>query len=116
MEHILYKQILKPGCKEEYVRRHSKCWPSLLTTIRKSGIKRELIWLDGDNIYIYMMAPDIGAALRKLTNTSAFKKWNGEMSAMLSLIQGYSENREVDSLPKVFDLESQLAAALKRSI
>ena len=110
MEHILYKQVIKRGYKAEYKDRHAKCWYSLMKEIKASGIRRELIWLDGNNIYIYMMGRDINKSLKKLTCTKAFKAWNESMKPLLSVIQDASADKDIKYLNKVFDLESQLGS------
>lgn len=35
---------LKPGCAEEYKRRHDEIWPELLEQMRDEGIRNFTIW------------------------------------------------------------------------
>jgi L-rhamnose mutarotase len=37
---------LKPGCKQEYIRRHNEVWPEITELIRRSGISNYSIFLD----------------------------------------------------------------------
>ncbi|ADN01785.1 L-rhamnose mutarotase [Spirochaeta thermophila] len=37
---------LKPGCEEEYKRRHDRIWPELKDELRKAGISDYTIYLD----------------------------------------------------------------------
>ena len=37
---------LKPGCEEEYQRRHAAIWPELVDMIHEAGVKKYSIFLD----------------------------------------------------------------------
>ena len=37
---------LRPGCAEEYRKRHAAIWPELLRSLRATGISDYTIWLD----------------------------------------------------------------------
>ena len=46
MKRFAFKMFLKPGCREEYVRRHNEIWPELAALIRKGGVTDYSIFLD----------------------------------------------------------------------
>ncbi|MCL4418361.1 MAG: L-rhamnose mutarotase [Actinobacteria bacterium] len=108
-KHIMFIQKVKSEKKEEYTRAHKDAWPDLLKVIKDSGIDRELIWLFGDYICIYMMTDDFDGAMSRLSKTDVFKKWSEYMGTLLAEMQDYSQGGgNVITLEKVFDLEEQL--------
>lgn len=46
MEKIAFKMQLKPGCREEYKRRHDEIWPELKDLLKKNGVSDYTIFLD----------------------------------------------------------------------
>lgn len=108
-KHIMFIQKVKPDKKAEYIKVHKEAWPELLKAIKESGIDRELIWLFGDYVCIYMMAEDFDKAMNILAKKDVFKKWSELMSGFLDEMQDYSRGgKNVVTLEKVFDLEAQL--------
>ena len=43
-----FKLKIKPGCKEEYQKRHEEIWPELKRALRQAGIYDYSIYLDED--------------------------------------------------------------------
>ncbi|HYH56911.1 MAG TPA: L-rhamnose mutarotase [Anseongella sp.] len=46
MQKIAFKMQLKPGCREEYKRRHETVWPELKALLKENGISDYTIFLD----------------------------------------------------------------------
>ncbi|MDR1341732.1 MAG: L-rhamnose mutarotase [Prevotellaceae bacterium] len=46
MKRVAFKMKLKPGFKQEYIRRHSEVWPEIAALIKRSGISDYSIFLD----------------------------------------------------------------------
>lgn len=108
-KHIMFIQKVKSEKKEEYIKAHKTAWPELLSAIKDSGIDREMIWLFGDYICIYMMTEDFDGAMLRLSKTDVFNKWSEYMGQLLEEMQDYSQGGgNVVTLEKVFDLEVQL--------
>ncbi len=107
MEHVMFMQKTRPEKRAEYIKAHAEAWPELLRAIRDSGIQREIIWMEGDRILIYMMTEDFQKAMATLGEKDIFKKWLGKMGPLLAEIQDY-EGGNIVQLQKVFDLETQL--------
>ena len=42
---------LKPGTKDEYIKRHNEIWPELVEVIRRYGFKNQTIFIN-DNLLI----------------------------------------------------------------
>ncbi|MBW8687429.1 L-rhamnose mutarotase [Chitinophaga rhizophila] len=43
---IAFKMQLKPGCKEEYRKRHDQLWPELRALLKDNGVSDYTIFLD----------------------------------------------------------------------
>ena len=111
MEHILFVQEVNPDKKDEYIDAHRDAPKDLLEAIKESGIEREMIWLHGNNIYIYMMTENFDRAMSTLAEKQAFKDWLVKMEPLLAMMQDYSGEGNIIRLDKVFDLEKQLMEA-----
>ena len=109
-KHILFMQKAKKGKIEEYRETHKKAWPKLLKAIKESGIEREIIWIHGDYVYIYMMTRDFDGSMKKLGEKEIFKDWIVKMDNLLDEMQDYSGDGNIVTLEKVFNLEHQLDA------
>ena len=46
MKKFAFKMKLKPGCKEEYIRRHNAIWPELKLLLNQTGVRDYSIYLD----------------------------------------------------------------------
>jgi L-rhamnose mutarotase len=110
----MFVQEVKPDKKGEYVDAHRDAWPDLLAAIRESGIEREMIWMLGNSIYIYIMTENFDRAMASLAEKQIFKDWIVKMEPLLAMIQDYSGEGNVIRLDKVFDLEDQLEEAKGR--
>lgn len=53
MTRFAFKMFLKPGCEEEYQRRHAAIWPELCRHIQESGIKNYSIFWDKDTNILF---------------------------------------------------------------
>lgn len=108
MEHVMFIQRTKDDTREKYIKYHEKLEPDLLKAHRNSGILREMIWIKGNELYLYIMSEDFKKSMKDMGEKKVFKDWIEKMTPLLDIIQDYSENGEVKILDKVFDLEEQL--------
>ena len=53
MEHIAWKGRIKPGCKEEYQRRHAEIWPEMVKVLKDAGICNYSIFYCNDELFGY---------------------------------------------------------------
>jgi L-rhamnose mutarotase len=109
MDHVLFIQKVKPEKKGEYIRAHREPPPELVRMLRESGVEREIIWIQGENLYIYVMAEDFQKAIAHQGKTRVFQDWLLRMQPLLSEIQDYSGEGSVVTVDKIFDLEEQLS-------
>ncbi len=107
MEHVMFIQKIKSEKHQQYIETHKNVWPKLIEAIQESGIKREIIWINDDYIYLYMMAINFDVSIKKLTNTQIFKDWLSEITPLLDEVQEYSKEGKIQKLKKVFYFEGQ---------
>ena len=50
MKRESFKMFLKPGCKEEYKRRHANLFPELKALLSQSGVRNYSIYLDEEMV------------------------------------------------------------------
>jgi len=48
-----FKMKLKPGCREEYIRRHQAIWPELADLIKSGGVSDYSIFLDEETNILF---------------------------------------------------------------
>lgn len=108
MEHVLFIQRVKEDRKQEYLEAHRNPWSEVVRTIRDSGVKREIIWIQDNTLFVYVMSDNFEKSIAYQNSTPTFRKWLEKMAPLLSEIQDYSGEGTVQRLEKVFDLEEQL--------
>lgn len=62
MRRVAFKMKLKPGCRDEYKKRHDEIWPELAALLHDAGVRDFSIFLDE--------ATDTLFAVQKLTGGS----------------------------------------------
>jgi L-rhamnose mutarotase len=50
---IAFKMRLKPGCKEEYRKRHNAIWPELRQLLKDNGVSDYTIFLDEETNILF---------------------------------------------------------------
>ena len=53
MKRFAFKMYLKPGCEEEYAKRHAAIWPELVKMIKDSGVSNYSIYWDKDTNILF---------------------------------------------------------------
>jgi L-rhamnose mutarotase len=53
MKRFGFKMKLKPGCREEYIRRHQAIWPELADLIKSGGVSDYSIFLDAETNILF---------------------------------------------------------------
>lgn len=76
MTETAFKMKLKPGCRDEYIRRHNEIWPELKLLLKETGIKDYSIYLDEEtNILFAVQKVEGNASSQDLGNNPVVKKW-----------------------------------------
>ena len=67
---------LKPGCREEYRRRHSEIWPELVALLKETGVGNYSIFLDEEtNILFAYQEQSWESSSQDLGSTEIVKRW-----------------------------------------
>ena len=53
MKRFAFKMFLKPGCEQEYERRHAAIWPELKKMIKDAGVSDYSIYWDKDTNILF---------------------------------------------------------------
>jgi L-rhamnose mutarotase len=53
MKRFGFKMKMKPGCREEYIRRHNEIWPELAEYIKAGGVSGYSIFLDEETNILF---------------------------------------------------------------
>ncbi len=82
---------LKPGCKDEYKRRHNEIWSELLTLLKSSGICKYSIYFDEETNYLFAVQQVNGvASSQELGTDPVIQKWWHYMSDIMETNQDLS--------------------------
>jgi L-rhamnose mutarotase len=74
---------VRPDKIEEYVRAHREVWPEMLEALRGAGIRNYTIFRDGNQVFGYFEADDLGAAERYLARQDVSTRWQDTMAELL---------------------------------
>jgi len=84
MEKYAFKMRLKPGCEEEYKRRHDAIWPDLVTLLRNAGISDYSIHLDREtNILFAVLWRTSDHGMDDLPATEIMQRWWAHMADIM---------------------------------
>jgi L-rhamnose mutarotase len=91
MKKYAFKMKLKPGCKEEYKKRHDAIWPELKDLIRKSGVRDYTIFLDEETDILFAVQFVSGkGSSQDLGNLEIVRKWWKYMADIMETNPDYS--------------------------
>ena len=86
MERMAWRGRIKPGCKDEYIKRHNEIWPEMTEVLKMSGICNYTIFADGNELFGYYECENgIEFAERTQAESSVVVRWNTYMKDILEL-------------------------------
>lgn len=86
MKQLAFKMVLKPGFKDEYIRRHNNVWPEIAELIKSSGISDYSIFLDEEtNILFAVQNVEGGSSSQSLGAIEIQQKWWNYMSDIMEV-------------------------------
>ena len=86
MEHMAWKGRVKPGCKEEYRRRHSELWPEMKAVLKEAGIRNySIFYVDGELFGYYECEKGVAYAEKVQAESPVVARWNEYMADILEL-------------------------------
>jgi L-rhamnose mutarotase len=75
---------LKPGCIEEYKRRHDAIWPELAVALRDAGISDYSIFLDEQRLTLFAVQKRTdGSTADQLPSHPVVQKWWASMAPLM---------------------------------
>jgi len=84
MERFAFKMKLKPGCKEEYRKRHDEIWPELATLIRSTGVCDYSIFLDEESNTLFAVQKVSGeGSSQDMGSNPVVQKWWAYMADIM---------------------------------
>jgi L-rhamnose mutarotase len=104
MKRFGFKMILKPGCKEEYRKRHNEIWPELKKLIKESGVSDYSIFLDEETNILFACQKQGGVqSSQDLGSNPVVQKW---WAYMADIMETNPDNSPITvPLDEVFYLE-----------
>ncbi|MCL5070954.1 MAG: L-rhamnose mutarotase [Actinobacteria bacterium] len=108
MEHVMFVEKLKKENRNDYIRIHKEACKEFLKVINNAGIKREIAWLYGDYVFVYVMSEDFKKSRSILEKEDVFKKWIEMTKPFIEDDVINPNNERVTIIEKIFDVEEQL--------
>ena len=86
MERLAWKGRIKPGCKNEYIKRHNEIWPEMVEVLKQAGICNYTIFANGDELFGYYECEN-GIAYAECVQAESIvvDRWNEYMKDILEL-------------------------------
>jgi L-rhamnose mutarotase len=72
---------LKPGCEQEYIKRHDELWPAMADAMRRAGVNM-VIYLHDNLLFVSATASD-AKAWAELERDPVTPRWDRYMSDVL---------------------------------
>ena len=74
---------VKPGCADEYRRRHRAIWPELEAALRSAGVVSYTIYLHGELVFSHMEVTDYSALVDRLAHDPVSERWEAYFADIL---------------------------------
>ena len=86
MERMAWTGCIKPGAKDEYIRRHDEIWPEMKQVLKEAGICNYSIFVTGDTLFgYYECSRGIEYAEMVQAKSEVVERWNEYMKDILEL-------------------------------
>jgi len=105
MERKAWTGSIKPGCIDEYVKRHDEIWPEMVAALKEAGIENYTIFRNGLQLFgYYECVHGIAYAQRVQAESPVVQRWNAYMKDILILERDPETGASVQLIP-VFRLD-----------
>jgi len=104
MEKIAFVMQLKPGCEQEYEKRHDEIWPELVAQLKAAGVSDYSIFLHPQTLQLFgVIKRTDDHDMNELPQTEIMQKW---WAYMADIMDTEADNSPVSTpLKNVFHLE-----------
>lgn len=104
---------VRPDRLGEYRERHRAVWPEMLAALRDSGWHNYSLFLRDDGLLVgYVESEDLAAAQAAMAATAVNGRWQAEMRAFFTGLDGRAPDEGFELLDQIFHLETQLDTQL----
>ena len=107
---------VKPEYLEKYKKLHREIhkgqYRELLSVIRASGVKDEVVFMRGTMVVIFYEADDLDRSYKLQGSAPVTKRWNEMMAPMFASSYDFNVSERLPVLEKVFDLNEQIEGQL----
>jgi L-rhamnose mutarotase len=93
---------VRPDKIDEYVEAHRAVWPDMLQALRDAGIRNYSIFREGNRVFGYFEADDLGLAARHLATQEVCTRWQ---DAMADLLEERVPDAGAPALEEIFRLD-----------
>jgi L-rhamnose mutarotase len=85
-ERFAWRAKLRPGMRDEYIRRHHEIWPEMTALLDEAGIRNYSIWLSGDDVFgCFEAARGLAHARRVQQASPVYHRWAEHMKDAMIL-------------------------------
>ena len=83
---MAWRGRIKPGMKDEYIRRHDDIWPEMAALLKEAGIYNYTIFCSGHELFgYYECEKGVGFAEQTQAGSPVVDRWNDYMKDVLEL-------------------------------
>ncbi|HLX99577.1 MAG TPA: L-rhamnose mutarotase [Roseiarcus sp.] len=76
---------VRPGCEEEYKKRHDEVWPEMLDALKKAGIRNYTIFRHGLTLIGYFETDDLEKTVAALARDPVNARWSQTMGPLMKI-------------------------------
>lgn len=102
MDRIAYFYKVKPNKLDEYIKAHKEIWPEQVELLKKSGVKKMVIFNRGNYLFLYSEIDNIKKYHEIRSASEVDKKWNKYMDTLLVKPFGPNESSAFAGLEEVW--------------
>ena len=84
MQRVAFKMKLKPGCAEEYKKRHDEIWPELSALLKDAGVSDYSIYLDEEHHVLFaVLRRKSSHSMHSLPQHPVMRRWWAYMGDLM---------------------------------
>jgi L-rhamnose mutarotase len=83
MERVGWVWRVRPGCAEEYARRHAEIWPEMARVLRAAGVRAFHIHRWGDVVFGHLDVEDYDRMVRLTARDPVAERWEVHMQDLI---------------------------------
>lgn len=76
---------VRPGCEDEYLKRHDEIWPEMTEALKESGIRNYNIFRYGLTLFGYFETDDLEKTQKFLAENDVNARWSEFMAPIMKV-------------------------------